>query len=101
MSNDESAMVLLLRRGPGAVRIRGTSPVILAPAVHGRLSERPMEADCKSVAVCLRRFESCPCHHGTKAPDHQVRALVMLLGGPRTPAGPIGPEVPDAHVDRL
>ena len=29
---------------------------------HGRLPERPMGADCKSVGVFLRRFESCTCH---------------------------------------
>src|SRR4051794_2120727 len=30
--------------------------------IPGRLPERPMGADCKSVGVCLRRFESCTCH---------------------------------------
>ena len=34
----------------------------------GRLSERPMGADCKSVGVCLRRFESFTCH---RAPPHE------------------------------
>jgi len=29
---------------------------------HGRLPERPMGADCKSVGLCLRRFESYICH---------------------------------------
>src|SRR6478735_3343000 len=28
----------------------------------GRLPERPMGADCKSVGLRLRRFESCTCH---------------------------------------
>ena len=35
----------------------------LTGSEHGRLSEWPMETDCKSVGVCLRRFESWPCHH--------------------------------------
>src|SRR6478752_2381693 len=30
----------------------------------GRLPERPMGADCKSVGLRLRRFESCTCHRG-------------------------------------
>ena len=30
----------------------------------GRLPERPMGADCKSVGLRLRRFESCTCHPG-------------------------------------
>ena len=30
--------------------------------IPGRLPERPMGADCKSVGVFLRRFESCTCH---------------------------------------
>ncbi len=29
---------------------------------HGRLPERPMGADCKSVGFCLPRFESLTCH---------------------------------------
>ena len=29
----------------------------------GRLPERPMGADCKSVGLCLPRFESWICHH--------------------------------------
>src|ERR1700741_3111864 len=28
----------------------------------GRLPERPMGADCKSVGLRLHRFESCTCH---------------------------------------
>ncbi len=28
----------------------------------GRLPERPMGADCKSVGESLHRFESCTCH---------------------------------------
>ena len=28
----------------------------------GRLPERPMGADCKSVGGSLHRFESCTCH---------------------------------------
>src|SRR6476660_5927397 len=32
----------------------------------GRLPERPMGADCKSVGLRLRRFESCTCHPGQR-----------------------------------
>ena len=32
-----------------------------------------METDCKSVGVCLRRFESCTCHHREPGPDLRVR----------------------------
>ena len=40
---------------------------------HGRLPERPMGADCKSVGVFLRRFESCTCHPTKTAPDQRKR----------------------------
>src|ERR1700741_3569146 len=32
----------------------------------GRLPERPMGADCKSVGLRLHRFESCTCHQGQR-----------------------------------
>jgi hypothetical protein len=39
-----------------------------------------MEADCKSVGVCLRRFESCTCHsHGHR--DHPgARSCIPARG---------------------
>src|SRR5580765_4681329 len=39
-----------------------------AAARPGRLPERPMGADCKSVGVFLRRFESCTCHANILVP---------------------------------
>ena len=45
-------------------RARDTVPI--AP---GRLPERPMGADCKSVGLRLRRFESYTCHRNGPDPN--------------------------------
>src|SRR6478609_5619445 len=59
----------------GLVRFRlGTILVVLCLSHQtrvglvqlGRLPERPMGADCKSVGLRLRRFESCTCHPGQR-----------------------------------
>ena len=39
------------------------APPTAGSAGTGRLPERPMGADCKSVGLCLPRFESWICHH--------------------------------------
>ena len=52
MSNEESATAIVLRSGRGGVSPAGIGSVILPPrphAAYGRLPERPMGADCKSV----------------------------------------------------
>jgi hypothetical protein len=61
---------------PGGVAIltRALPGVIPGPA-HGRLSEWPMEADCKSVGLSLRRFESCTCHHCDVSRVSEVRTI--------------------------
>ncbi len=41
---------------------RGKLPVIFI--LVGRVPERPKGTDCKSVGLCLRRFESCRAHNG-------------------------------------
>ena len=46
-------------------------------AAHGRLPERPMGADCKSVGLRLRRFESYTCHIAGNGP----RTAETLPGG--------------------
>ena len=47
-----------------------------AGSAHGRLPERPMGADCKSVGVFLRRFESCTCHSSMIADPRLRRGSV-------------------------
>src|SRR4051794_11122241 len=75
MSKDESAIGGVLSRFLGArvlrypfVSLRGTQ---LGSGRHGRLPERPMGADCKSVAKATK-----------------VRILHLPLAGPRPGTGP-------------
>jgi hypothetical protein len=52
-----------------SVCVWGTSslyPAMRTCSTPGRLPERPMGADCKSVGLRLRRFESCTCHPGQR-----------------------------------
>src|ERR1700735_5511485 len=66
-SNDESAIgpfpfLLML-----AVCAPGTSSLYSCYPYHiGRLPERPMGADCKSVGLRLPRLESWICHQGQR-----------------------------------
>src|SRR3954447_14569300 len=90
MSNDESAMVrgvlpdgsrVVLRYPFVSLRAAQPGPrtsreLSERPRRWGRLSERPMEADCKSVGVHLRRFESCTCHRT----NVDVSARSFLVG---------------------
>src|ERR1700704_6917778 len=46
-----------------ASRTKPGHPVVQHP---GRLPERPMGADCKSVGVCLQWFESTTCHRSSR-----------------------------------
>ena len=41
------------------LRLHGVGLYYLTP---GRVPERPKGTDCKSVGLCLRRFESCRAH---------------------------------------
>lgn len=47
----------------------------------GRLPERPMGADCKSVGLRLHRFESCTCHQGLRT----SRRVWVAFAGARIP----------------
>jgi hypothetical protein len=61
-------------RGAGSLypaQRTGKVIVEIESAVRGRLPERPMGADCKSVGESLRRFESYTCHQETPAGEHR------------------------------
>src|SRR6201997_3771692 len=80
-SNDESAIGSVPFLSKLAVCAPGTSSLYSCYPYHtGRLPERPMGADCKSVGVCLPRFESWICHqhrvlHDVELTDQTVRRL--------------------------
>src|SRR5271169_6487983 len=62
-SNDESAIGSVPFLSKLAVCAPGTSSLYSCYPYHtGRLPERPMGADCKSVGLRLPRFESWICH---------------------------------------
>jgi hypothetical protein len=50
-------------------------PAMRTCSTPGRLPERPMGADCKSVGLRLRRFESCTCHPGQRRFRRRRRSL--------------------------